>query len=139
MELNESIYKYLTSYAGLIALISTRVYTDQSRQDNPHVMPYLTYSRVSESEVDTLTEQATMLIASTYQFDAWARSRHEVRDVAKQLRKAFKGFKGVLTSGGVEVSGINKINAFSDVDRDTKTGELAFRESIEFQIWHYET
>ena len=141
MELNESIYKYLTSYAGLIALISTRVYTDQSRQDNPHVMPYLTYWKVSGTRVDTISEQSTMLFGATYQFDVFARTRHEARDVAKQLFKAFKGFKGVMGgTGGVTISAIELDgNEFSDTDRDAKTGELAFRESQEFQIWYYET
>lgn len=140
MELNESLYVYLTSVAPLTALTSTRIYTDESRQTNPHTMPYIVYSKTSEFEVDTITEQANMLIASSYQFDIWARDRHTARDVAKQVRKAFKGLKGQIGGAtGVTISAVEKVNAMSDIDRDNKTGEIAFREMLEFQIWHYET
>ena len=140
MELNESIYVYLSSYTALTNLISTRIYTDESRQANPHTMPYLTYGKVSEIEVDTLTEQSTMLISSAYQFDVYARDRHTARNVAKQVRKAFKGLKGQIGGEtGVTLSAVQKINALSDTDRDNTTGEIAFREMLEFQLWHYET
>lgn len=140
MELNESLYVYLTSVSPLTNLISTRVYTDESRQTNPHIMPYVVYSKISEFEVDTIEEQANMLISSSYQFDVWARDRHTARDVAKQVRKAFKGLKGQIGGvTGVTISAVEKINSSADIERDNKTGEIAFREMLEFEIWHYET
>ena len=139
MELNESIFSYLASYTAVSNIVSKRIYTDESHQNTPHTMPYITYSRVSEYEVDTLTEQTSMLIASAYQFDCYAKTRHGARDLAKQVRKAFKGKKGVLGTSGVTVSAIEKLNAMSDIDRDIKTGEIAYREMLEFRIWHYET
>jgi hypothetical protein len=139
VELNESIFNYLKGVAVIAAIVQLRIYTDESRQSNPHTMPYIVYSKVSETEVDTMLEQSQMLIASTYQFDVWAKSRHAARDLAKQVRKAFKGFRGVMGTGGVTISAIEKINAMSDIDRDASTGEVAFREMLEFKIWHYET
>jgi len=139
MELNESIFSYLASYTAVSNIVSKRIYTDESHQNTPHTMPYIVYSRVSEYEVDTLTEQTNMLIASAYQFDCYAKTRHGARDLAKQVRKAFKGKKGVLGTSGVTVSAIEKLNTMSDIDRDTKSGEVAYREMLEFRIWHYET
>ena len=139
MELNESIFNYLSNKIEIFNIVARRIYTDESQQTVPHTMPYIVYQRISEEEVDTLTEQDNMLIGSYYQFDCYAKTRHDARDLAKQVRKAFKGFSGVMGTGGVTVSAVNKINAFSDLERDSKTGELAFREMLEFQIWHYET
>ena len=139
MELNDSIYSYLSSISAITNLTSTRIYPDQQVQKNGYTYPYVTYSMVSEIEVDTIKEQDNMLISSAYQFDVWANTRTSAKAVAKQIRKAFKGFKGVLGTNGVTVSAIEKINAMSDIETNTEGKVIAYREMLEFQIWHYET
>jgi hypothetical protein len=94
---------------------------------------------ISENEVDTFTEQTNMLISSIYQFDVWSNTRTNAKAVAKQIRKAFKGKKGTLGTNGVTLSAVRKINAFSDVDVDGDGRVLGYRETLEFEFWHYET
>ena len=139
MELNDSIYSFLSSVSALTTLTSTRIYPDQQTQKNGYTYPYVTYSMVSEIEVDTIKEQTNMLISSAYQFDVWAATRTSAKAVAKQIRKAFKDKKGVLGTNGVTVSAIEKINATSDLETNTEGKVIAYREMLEFQIWHYET
>src|SRR5574344_1243907 len=139
MELNESLYSYLTSASALTALVSTRIYPDKVSEKSTYTYPYITYELVSEDEVETFTQQDTGLINSTYQFDVWAKSRASAKDVAKQLRKAFKNLKGqVGGTGGVTLSAVNKISHTTDVEE--KDGiVIAYRDMQEFEIWHYET
>jgi len=140
VELNESIYAYLTSITDITNLISTRLYPDKIKQKSSYTLPYTTYRMISEFEVDTIIEQTNMLIASTYEFETWASTRASAKAVVKQIRKAFKGFSGVMGGvGGVNISAIEKINAFSDTEEQTDGTHVAYRESVEFQIWHYET
>lgn len=139
MELNESLYSYLTSVSALAALVGTRIYPDKAIEKVSYIYPYITYEFVSENEVDTFTQQNTGLINSTYQFDVWAKSRASARDVAKQLRKAFKNLKGQIGgTGGVTLSAVNKVSHTTDVEE--KDGiVIAYRDMQEFEIWHYET
>ena len=139
MELNDSIYSYLSSITDITDLTSTRIYPDQQVQKNGYTYPYITYDMVSEIEVDTIKEQDNMLISSAYQFDVWASTRTSAKAVAKQIRKAFKGFKDVMGTNGVTISAIEKINASSGLETNAEGRVIAFREMLEFQIWHYET
>jgi len=140
MELNESIYAYLTSVTAVKNLINLRLYPDKQKQKSSYTFPYVTYRMIYESEVDTIKEQTNMLIASTYEFETWSNTRAGAKAVAKQIRKAFKGFKGIMGgTGGVTVSAIEKVNAFSDTEEQADGTPVAYRESVEFTIWHYET
>ena len=45
MHLEEALYTYLSTYAGLIALTSTRIYPEEKPQNC--IMPAVVYSRIS--------------------------------------------------------------------------------------------
>ena len=83
--------------------------------------------------------QDNVLLSPIYQFDIWASSRSSARNVAKQLRKAFKNLTGQIGGvTGVTLSGVRKVAHTSDIDE--RDGVLiAFREMLEFQIWYLET
>lgn len=136
-EINESIYNYLAGYAALSALVGTRIYQDGQKQKTSYTYPYITYGLVSEEEVDTLTLPTTVLLGPTYEFNVWAKSRPSAAEVAKQIRKAFKNFNGVMGTNGVNVSAIEKISHFTDTENEVEG--LIFRDLQEFQIWYNET
>lgn len=138
MELNESLYSYLTSVTALTALVGDRIYPDRAGEKTQK--PYLTYELVSEGEVDTLTQPDTVLIGPTIlQFDVWANSRSSARDVAKQLRKAFKNLKGQIGGPeGITLSSTSRVSHTTDFEE--KDGiVVAYRDMQEFEFWYYET
>lgn len=136
MELNEALYAYLKSYAGLLALVGDCIYPDVLPQ-NP-TYPAITYQLISEEEIDTF-QQPNTLIGPTYQFSCWGSTRASCQAVAKQLRLAFKNYSGVMGgAGGVTVSGIEKINKSEDIFNDSDGRIIAYRTSIDFQIWYQE-
>ena len=139
MELNESLFKYLSSYAGVSALVGEKIYKEFSLANPSDNTPYITFSLVSEGEIDTFEQPTTGLISSMYQFDVWAKSRSSATSVSKQLRKAFKNLKGQIGGAeGVTLSAVKKVSRTTDIEE--KNGLIiAFRDMQEFEIWHYET
>lgn len=133
-EINESIYLYLSTYAALTSLVGTRIYQDGQKQKTSYTYPYITYSLVSEEEVETLQTPSNNLMGPIYEFNIFATTRPSAAAVAKQIRKAFKNFNGVMGTGGVTVSAVEKISHSTD----DLEGAI-FSDSQEFQIWHYET
>jgi hypothetical protein len=139
MELNESLYSYLTSVAALTALVSTRIYPDRKSESTTTTYPYVTYELVSETEVETLELPTTVMLSPVYQFDVWASSRSSARNVAKQLRKALKNLSGQIGGAtGVTVSAVRKISHTTDLEeRDGVV--VAYRDIQEFEISYNET
>lgn len=135
MEINEALYSYLSTYAGLSALISTRIYPDILPQDPTY--PAITYSDVSEDEVETFNTPNT-LIGPTIQFTCWGETRASTKAVAKQLRLAFKNYSGVMAGeSGLTVSAIKKINSISDIETENNR-IIAYKVMMDFEIWYQE-
>jgi len=136
VDITESLYKHLTTYAGLTALISTRAYPDTLPSTPTY--PAITFQQISEEELDTFAQPLT-LIGVTYQINAWDTTRKGAQTLAKQIRLAFKNFKGVMGgTGGVVVSGVEKVSNMSDFYRDSDGKTLAFTQVMDFQIWYQE-
>ena len=137
MEINDALHSYLKGYAGLTVLISTRVYPDTLPQAPAY--PAITFQQISEEEVESFTTPNSNMIGATYQFSCWASTRASAQAVAKQLRLAFKNYSGVMGgAGGVTVSGVEKISKTDDIFNDSDGRIIAYRTSIDFQIWYQE-
>jgi hypothetical protein len=136
VEIDEALTSYLLSYSGLTALIGRRIYSDSAAQsisltDGPTVV----YDLISEETTDTFVQQTTELTGDTFQFSAWATTRKVADSVARQIKKAFKNYSGVMGGeSGVTVNAILQISKSKD---STETPKL-FRTAYEFQIWYQE-
>ena len=136
MEIDEALKAYLLSCSGLTALIGRRLYPDSAAQsisltDGPTVV----YDLISEETTDTFVQQTTELTGDTFQFSAWATTRKVADSVARQIKKAFKNYSGVMGGeSGVTVNAILQISKSKD---STETPKL-FRTMYEFQIWYQE-
>jgi hypothetical protein len=140
LELNESIYSYLTSLTAITNLVSTRIYPDRVSQKSSYTYPYITYELVSEEPVDTFIMQNNVLFGATYQFNVWGESRSSVRNVSKQIFKAFKNLKGKIGGiNGVTLSAVEPVMHMTDLETDNNGNTIAYGDIQEFQIWHYET
>jgi len=94
--LEEGLKSYLTAYAGLTALIGTRVYPFRIPQGA--TLPCMTYQRMDTPRM--LTHQsvgATGDLAKVrMQFDCWATTYSSAKAIADQLRAALNGKTGSI-------------------------------------------
>lgn len=94
------LYSRLSGYAGLTALVSTRVYPNVAPQNV--TVPFVTYRRVS-SVRDSGFGADTGTVTDRFQFDAYATTYSGVRDIVEQLRAALQRW---TTAGPPVVEGV---------------------------------
>lgn len=129
-EIGEVIVTKLTGYAGLSALISSRVYPGQLPQ-RP-TLPSVTYQRVSTILVATRDNSGRAnLERPRYQFDCWATTRKAARAVAAELRYALATF-AQASSPRVDVALVQ--NDFDDYEPDTDR----HRAIVDVFVWYEE-
>jgi hypothetical protein len=132
-----AVYKYLTTYAGLTALISTRVYPDVLPQSVTY--PCVSFEAISEEEIESFQTASSTLIGVTYSFSCWAATRASARAISEQIRTAFKNYSGVMGgAGGVTVSAVEKISRIDSTVQDSDGRIIAYLTTIDFQIWYQE-
>lgn len=130
-EIGEVIYTKLTSYAGLAALIGTRVYPSQLPQRV--ALPAITYLRITTSAVATRDDSGrASLERPRFQFDCWGTTRKQARSVAAVLRHALGTFPQA-SAPRVDVALL--ANDFDDFEPDTKR----HRAIVDVFIWHEES
>jgi hypothetical protein len=98
------VFQRLTSFAPLVALVGVRVY------DAPPataVFPYISFG-----PMDAVPDDADLvdLESQSLQIDVWSKAvdgQRQCKAICDQVRRAFKGFTGNLTTGamaGAEVA-----------------------------------
>jgi hypothetical protein len=133
MEIDEAILAYLSGYAGLTALQSDRLYLTEAPQNPTYPLTIIEF--ISEETTDTFIQPTSELTADTFQFSVWATTRKAADSVARQIKKAFKNYSGVMGgAGGVTVDAVMQVNKLKDFDEATKI----YRTLYEFQIWYQE-
>jgi len=133
LEIDEAVKAYLASYAGLTALTSTRIFPDKLPDGVTY--PAVVYEFISEETTDTFVQPSAELTADIFQFSAWATTRKAADSVARQIKKAFKNYSGLMGgSGGVTVNAVMQISKMKDMDDSTKL----YRTMYDMQIWYQE-
>jgi len=96
--LDESLFSYLANYAGLVSLVSTRVYPFSMPDDA--TLPCVTFQRI-----DTPRELShdssgigNELAHPRFQFDAWAETYASAKAINDQIRAALNGKTGLIGS-----------------------------------------
>jgi hypothetical protein len=115
--IEEDIYTALSGFAGLSALVSTRIYPLHMPQGA--TFPAVTYTRVSGARINNLDGENIQ--NPRYQVDCWAESYSAAKAVAAQVQLAFAAasFTSVL---------------IADRDDRDDTAEI-YRVSMDFSIW----
>ena len=108
MSLASSRYSQLSAYAGLTALVSTRIYPNRAPQDA--TLPYVVYFRVGGSREQAFTN-AVGATGVRMQFSAFAAAYIDADAVRAQVRAALLAY---VTSGGVTV---HEVALESDLDQ----------------------
>lgn len=136
LQLPEAIYYRLSTYAGLIALVSTRTYPAIAPQKA--ALPYVTYFQVSRVHAHAAGADAGTYMARM-QVDSWADDYLESHNIAKQVRLALQDFMGNMAGAG-DTFTVQRI--FFDgrgdmTEMDEETNVLTYRVSQDFLVWHY--
>jgi phage tail sheath gpL-like len=96
--LDESLFSYLSNYAGLTALVSTRVYAFQIQQGA--TLPCVTFQRIDTPRELTHDASGTGsdLAHPRFQFDVWAETYAAAKAINDQVRAALNGKTGLIGS-----------------------------------------
>lgn len=118
MSAETATYTALSTYAGLAALVSTRIYPMVLPQDCP--LPAVTYQLISDIPEVNLDGDAD-LSQARIQVDVWATSFGSAATIAVQIMAAMKTISQCIPLS-------NPIPLL-----DEETGE--FRRLMEFSVW----
>lgn len=94
MTIEELIFTRLSGFAGLAALVSTRIYLGVLPQNA--AMPAVSWRRVTDAtpQPQQLAGQPD-LIRARFQFDCWATTYASARNVRDQVRLALKRWSDI--------------------------------------------
>ena len=136
VEIEQGLGSYLSAYAGLVALVSTRVY--HMRIPERATFPLVIFQRISTPRQLTHdTSGATGTLESPrFQFDAYGTTALAVKAITTQLRAALHGKTGTIGSGANEMT-IQAAYVMDEVPEYDVTTEL-YRQRSDFMIWHIE-
>ena len=85
-----TLYNRLSGYAGLIALVSTRISPNIKAQDS--ALPAVTYRRVSSTRYNAMAVDA-QVVKARFQVDVWASSYESAAAVRDQVRACLQRWR----------------------------------------------
>jgi hypothetical protein len=119
-DIEQALYTRLTGFAGLAALVSTRVTPmalGQNLQDIAAFLDSLTYQKVSGTRLHSYGADPGVVTAR-FQIDSWARSYAKAKAVAFQVRAALANQYGTTWSA-VVIQNCRLENEIDDMDAET--------------------
>lgn len=125
--IEEGLFKYLSSYQGLIALVGDRIY--------PYVMPdgcekpSITYQRIGTEVVHTMQNDPG-LTSPLFQINCWSEDFLDLLKVAKQVKLALQDFSGLM--GDIAVQSVSLEDERQEYESDTKLHSI----QLDFLIWY---
>jgi hypothetical protein len=128
--LEQAIFNHLSTYAGLTALIGTRLYPVNLPQGS--TLPAVTYQRISSVRMRTFGAARLGRVVRV-QFTAWALSYASRHEIAEQLTTALEGYDGLMGgTGGVVVLAVQADNELDDYEPTAK----AWQAAMDFTVTH---
>lgn len=130
MVIEEGLYAYLAGYAGLTALVDSRIYPLQAPEDA--IYPLVVYQRISGPRVYS-HDGASGLAHPRFQITSWGEIYPDAKAVAKQVRLALSGYAGTM-GDDVDVDAAFLVNELERYDPETKRWGVI----QDYIIWHHE-
>ena len=109
--IEEGIVSYLTTYAPLVALQAERVYPDRLPQDP--TVPATVFLSLSDPD-DYSHSGATGYKEQRFQFDCWGTDPLAAIRLKNTLKRALRGYKGMMGNTEVYATFIEGGRAFDD-------------------------
>ena len=111
--IDEGIRARLIAHAGLLAIISQRVYNNIAPQGA--TIPHIVFRRVS-AQRDLTHSGPSGVARARFQFDCLGKTPTEAKQIAANLRNALHGYSGTISGQTIMRSEmINEVDGF-DVD-----------------------
>jgi hypothetical protein len=126
--LDEGLFDYLTHHAGVATLIGTRLHPDYFSEDEE--LPAIAYSLEDDRSMHT-QQGPSALRQAIYRFDIWADTAAEAMAVARQMRVALDGYRGLFRD--IPIVGAFFDGAGRSRDPDTATFNVSMRFTIHYQ------
>jgi hypothetical protein len=121
MNLEEKLFAVLSTDAGVIALVGTKVYPLEAAQDT--VLPYVAYTRVSSNRVYSLGGYSN-LENPRIQVDCYSSTYSGSKALSVAVISALRS----ATTFGVEI----------DDPQEMREDEDVYRVSVDLSIWNQE-
>lgn len=119
MTIESVLYSRLTGFAGLSALVGSRVYPTKLKQDSD--LPALVYWRVTAERPAAMARDSGIVFAR-FQVGSFAKRFDDANDVRAQVRAALKRWSDPGPPEVLDVFLQSEVDLFED---DTKTHHLA--------------
>jgi hypothetical protein len=129
MDISVALYSYLSNYAGLTALVSTRIYPTIAPQGA--TIPCVVIQKISGNRNHTMQGDIP-LTNQIHQISIYAESHASQVAIAAQIRVALNNYVGVMATNGVTVQGVMIVSEFEGYDTEAKE----FFEKIDFEIFY---
>lgn len=130
--LEEALGSYLSTYAGLVSLIGTKVYW--MREPQAIVLPCLTYERIDTPRIHThdTSGVGNDLSSPRFQFDAVAETYSAAKAITDQVRAALNGKSGTIgTTYTATIQAALVESEEPDYDTETET----YTSRSDYTIW----
>jgi len=112
--IEDDLCTYLKDDVTISSYVGTRIYPVRMPQNV--VYPAITYQIIGSTRFLTLSGPVS-LVEGRYQIDIWSNGYGETKNIAKGIRDALQGFKGLM--GTTKVQGIlQDINSEQDFYED---------------------
>jgi len=131
VDIGQALKARLTGYAGLSALIGSRVYP--LRLPQGATLPAVTYQRISNLYLSS-HDNAGGTARPRFQFNCWGLTYASAQAVNIQLRAALNGYKGTVTVGleTLRIQGALIADEREDADPDSGLWWI----SADYFIWY---
>lgn len=132
MILEDNLYTFLSTYANLVAKVSTRVYPVRFPQAT--VMPCVVFQRISTPRELThdMSGATGTLAHPRFQIEAWSETYDAGKDIVDILREALNGKTGAL--GAITIRAALVDDEAVEYSPDFEL----YRFSCDYLIWHEE-
>lgn len=127
MSIETALYDRLSNYAGLTALVGTRIYPVKAPQNVTD--PFVTYFLVTASPIGALAAD-TDIETPRYQVSGWSLSYDTAKSIGDQIKSALKRYTG--TNDGVVIIDSLYLNRVDLHDPETDYHQ----DALDFEIWH---
>lgn len=108
--IEETLFTRLSNFAGLIALVSTRIYPIVLPQGVTY--PAVTYQRVSAEQRESCMVDDVGIVKTRFQITAWTETFIEARNIIEQVRQALQRY----TAAGIQgIFILGEYDLFDDV------------------------
>lgn len=129
MPLHDAIYSHLSGYAGLTALVSTRIYPIYRAQDS--ALPAVTFLKVAGTSLNVW--QGVCGERIRIQISVWAETVRTANSVSAQVRAAMTTFQGVFSDVTVRSTDFLGDQDLYDTDPDGNKGTA--HQALEFEVF----